>query len=101
MSLEETVVEGTLKADGTLELDERPRLVPGRVTVVLRSHSTATAGTEDWWQFMQRTRLELETAGSPFMNEQEIAAHIDWLREADHFDELLQQSPPPAPPERP
>jgi hypothetical protein len=36
MSLIETVVEGTLKPDGTLELDEKPNLPSGRVTVVLR-----------------------------------------------------------------
>jgi len=33
MSLTETVVEGTLKPDGTLELDHKPNLPPGRVTV--------------------------------------------------------------------
>ncbi len=33
MSLTETVVEGTLKPDGTLELDQKPNLPPGRVTV--------------------------------------------------------------------
>jgi len=33
MSFTETVIEGTLKPDGTLELDERPNLPPGRVTV--------------------------------------------------------------------
>ena len=35
MSLIEAVVEGTLKPDGTLELDEKPKLPPGRVKVVL------------------------------------------------------------------
>ena len=33
MSLTETVIEGTLKPDGTLELDHKPNLPPGRVTV--------------------------------------------------------------------
>ena len=36
MSLSEVVIEGTLKPDGTLELDQKPSLSPGRVTVVLR-----------------------------------------------------------------
>ncbi len=36
MSLSEDVIEGTLKPDGTLELDQKPTLSPGRVTVVLR-----------------------------------------------------------------
>jgi hypothetical protein len=31
MSLTEVVVEGTLKPDGMLELDQKPSLSPGRV----------------------------------------------------------------------
>jgi len=37
MSLHEIVVEGTLKPDGTLELDEKPKLTPGRVRVTMAS----------------------------------------------------------------
>lgn len=93
MSLEETVVEGTLKEDGTLELDQKPNLAPGRGTVVLRQHvETAPPPQEDLWQFLQRTRKELEVTDRPFMNDQEVAAHIDWLREGDHIDEMLQQT---------
>jgi hypothetical protein len=40
MSFTEVVVEGTLKPDGTLELDRKPNLAPGRVRVVLRQEST-------------------------------------------------------------
>jgi hypothetical protein len=96
MSLEENVVEGTLKPDGTLELDEKPTLEPGRVTVVLRSHAPPTATSENWWQFMQRTRRELEDTSNGTMNEQEMAAHLDWLREEDRIDELLRQESPPS-----
>ena len=39
MSLNEVVIEGTLKPDGTLELDQKPNLPAGRVTVVLRSEA--------------------------------------------------------------
>lgn len=42
MSLHENVLEGTLKADGTLELDQKPSLSPGRVRVILQP---AQAGT--------------------------------------------------------
>lgn len=35
MSLNTVIVMGTLKADGTLELDERPTLAPGRVQVAI------------------------------------------------------------------
>jgi hypothetical protein len=36
MSLSEVVIEGTLKSDGTLELDQQPNLSPGRVKVILQ-----------------------------------------------------------------
>jgi hypothetical protein len=91
MNLHEVVVEGTLKPDGTLELDHKPNLSPGRVTVVLRQESGPTPPNEDWWQFMQRARRELEAAGSHFMNEEEVNAHIEWLREGDRIDDLLRQ----------
>jgi hypothetical protein len=86
------IVQGTLKADGTLELDQKPSLPPGRVTVVLQQESERSPPTEDWWQFMQRARRELEAAGQPFMNEEEINAHVEWLREGDRIDDLLRQA---------
>lgn len=81
MSRTEIVVEGTLKADGTLELDRKPDLSPGRVTVVLRpgiEHIAAPG--ENWWQSMQRARSELEASRAKFMSEEEVNAHIRWLR---------------------
>lgn len=92
MSLSEIVVGGTLKPDGTLELDQKPNLAPGRVTVVLRQEPELTLPKEDWWQFMQNARKKMEQAGCHFMDEQELQAHIDWLREGDQFDELLRET---------
>ncbi len=42
------MVAGTLKPDGTLELDQKPTLPPGRVMVVLRQESEAAPPQEDW-----------------------------------------------------
>jgi hypothetical protein len=94
MSLHETVIEGTLRKDGTLELDEKPNLPPGRVTVVLRQEAGKHPPHEDWWQHMQRSRRALETAGAKFMNDAEVQAHIEWLREGDRLDESLQRAEP-------
>lgn len=41
VGLTETVIEGTLQPDGTLVLDDKPNLPPGRVTVVLRQPAGA------------------------------------------------------------
>ena len=93
MSLQEVVVEGTLKPDGTLELDRRPNLQPGRVTVVLRQEAeTGVPPQEDWWQCLQRLRAEREAAGYPFMDEEETARYAEWLREPDAVDDLLREA---------
>ena len=92
MSVSEVILEGTLKPDGTLELDQKPNLTPGRVQVVLRQEAERALPKEDWWQFMQRTRRELEAAGSDFMNENEGSAHIDSLREGDSIDDWLREA---------
>ncbi|OWK44320.1 hypothetical protein [Fimbriiglobus ruber] len=52
MSLTETVIGGTLNADGTLTLDDKPNLTPGRVTVVLRSEVVHLPADDPFWQRM-------------------------------------------------
>ena len=92
MSVTEVVVEGTLKPDGTLELNEKPGLSPGRVVVVLRQQSAPVAPTGDWWQFMQDARKRMEQTGSRFLDEAELKARIEQLREDDRIDELLRDA---------
>jgi hypothetical protein len=89
MDIQEIVVGGTLKPDGALELDQKPNLAPGRVTVVLRQEVEATPVQEDWWQYLQRIRAEREAAGYPFMNEEEMNSYMAWLRDDDRSDEIL------------
>jgi hypothetical protein len=81
MSLTVVVVEGTLKPDGTLELDQKPSLAPGRVRVVLQAAAESSAAQEGWWPYLQRLRAEREAAGYHFMNEAEMQAHLAWIRE--------------------
>jgi hypothetical protein len=50
-----------------------------------------SAPREDWWQFMQNARKKMEEAGCHFMDEKEMQAHIEWLREGDRVDELLRE----------
>jgi hypothetical protein len=92
MNQAEFVVQGTLNADGTLELDKKPNLLPGRVTVVLRQQFHTTLPKENWFQHLQRIRAEREAAGYPFMSEKATTAHIDWLREEDRIDDLLREA---------
>ena len=87
----ETVIEGTLKPDGTLVLDQVPNLLPGRVTVVLRQESEAAtpSSLNDWFEFLLNARKKLEEGGCHFMDENEMGAHVEWLREGDSVDDLL------------
>ena len=87
MRPDDTIVQGTVKPDGTLELDQNPGLSPGRVTVVLRPE--AEAPSEGWWPYMQRVRSERDAAGYHFLDEGEMQAHLDWLREEeDRIDRI-------------
>ena len=72
MTPSQVVVQGTLKPDGTLELDEKPNLPAGRVELIVRAVPPPNPPAEDWWQFLQRIRSEREAAGYPFLNEEEV-----------------------------
>lgn len=44
MNTAEVEMAGTLRADGTVQLDQKPNLAPGRVTVVLRQEQRTSVG---------------------------------------------------------
>src|SRR5437764_15084048 len=69
MSQTQVDVQGTLQPDGTLLLDEKPNLPPGRVRVVVQT--VPEPASEGWWPYLQRVRAEREAAGYPFLSEQE------------------------------
>ena len=83
MTPSQIVVQGTLKPDGTLELDEKPDLPAGRIEVILRAVPSASPQAEDWWQVLQRARAELEASGHRFRTKEEIDAYVGDLRSGD------------------
>lgn len=89
MNVTTVVARGVVWPNGTLALDGNPELPVGPVEVVIKALSTAQSTSEDWWQYLQRSRNELEASGSKFMNLEEVNAHIEWLREGDRTDEAL------------
>jgi hypothetical protein len=84
MSTLQVVIKGTLKEDGTLELAERPSLPAGPVEVIIRSLPTADTAGEDFLQYLQRTRTELEVAGAGFRTKEEIDTSLEELRSGDN-----------------
>ena len=89
MATAHVVVRGTLKPDGSLALDSPPNLPAGPVEVVLRSLALPTQSSEDWWQYLQRVRAELEAAGEPFRTAEAIdQERQDFRGDDDRIEEI-------------
>ncbi len=85
MSTHQVNVRGTIKPDGSLELEEKLPLPPGHVQVSIQPDEPPTS--EDWWQYLQRSRAELEAAGAGFRSGEEIDAFIEQVRgESERVD---------------
>src|SRR5262245_25978011 len=83
MNPSQVELTGTLQADGTVVLDQRPALPPGRVRLVMQPVADSAPPHEGWWNVLQRIRAEREAAGYSFLNEQQMAEHLDWLHDDD------------------
>jgi hypothetical protein len=104
MSVREDVIAGTLKPDGTLELDQKPSLSPGRVTIVLRPVPELPAD-DPFWQMMQAIWAGQQARGHLPRSVAEVEAERrqireEWeerMREIDRIQEesrrLRQQNP--------
>jgi hypothetical protein len=104
MSVDSVIVMGTLKSDGTLELDERPALAPGRVQVAILAKGSPAAS--------QRPRSVLDVLddihaaqaarGYRGRSVSEMEAHEAERRaEEDQYEErwrTVGDQPTPAPP---
>jgi hypothetical protein len=88
MNTTQIVVEGTVKPDGTLELDGNPTLPPGRVQVTLTPVPEAGA-KEDVWTVLERIWAERKARGMSPRSRQEIDAEINALR--DELEEHANQ----------
>lgn len=89
MHMEQAIVRGTLKPDGTLELAERPSLPAGPVEVLIRVQNEKATLEETWWEYLQRARGELLAQGFVFRTREEIDA--DRARQHDK-DEARRRS---------
>jgi hypothetical protein len=81
MELTQVVVDGTLRPDGTLLLDEKPNLPPGRVRVTVQA-AAAPVGPEDGvLARLQRIWAEQEARGDAPRTREEVDAEINALRD--------------------
>lgn len=80
MEPEQAIIHGTLRPDGTLELDEQPNLPAGRVRVLLQRESAVPQQRADTWTVLQRIWAERTILGLPSRTREEVDAEIDALR---------------------
>jgi hypothetical protein len=74
-------VLGTVRPDGTLELNEKLDVPPGQVRVRVETVVPAAPSTaEGLVEFVDRMRQEREAAGHRFRTKEEIDAEIEALR---------------------
>jgi hypothetical protein len=74
---------GTVTPDGKLKLDQKVTITPGRVKVRVESVGAPAHPSDTLVEFIERTRREMEAAGSHFMNDEEVTAWIEELRADD------------------
>ena len=82
MIVTEAVIEGTLLPDGTLELDEKPNLAPGRVRVVLRQEAEVILPKDDpFWDMMKSIWAGQKARGHVPRSTEEVEAERQETRE--------------------
>jgi len=92
MSLNTIVVQGTLKPDGTLELDEKPTLAPGRVHVVLQPVSMGLMPQGGLAQTIAEIRRNQHARGYAGITAEEIARDEDQRRaDEDAYEQRMQE----------
>ena len=86
------MVEGTLKPDGTLELDQKPSLSPGRVKVILQPAQAGTPPKRGLTGIIDEIRRSQQARGFQGRSAQEIEAG---LREGeDEYEQRMQAFQP-------
>lgn len=83
-------IQGTLQPDGTLVLDEKPNLPPGRVRVTVQP-APDYAQTEIG-QFFEKLHADMTAAGRRFRSAAEIDADIaERQRDEEEYDQYMEK----------
>lgn len=83
MSLSEVVIEGILKPDGTLELDRKPSLPPGRVEVTVKPLTPSATSHRGLVEVMDEIRQSQRARGYQGRSLQEMQAEEKARQEED------------------
>jgi hypothetical protein len=88
MSPSEITVQGTLHPDGTLQLDEKPNLPPGRVSVVLRP-VPELPDDDPFWAMMKEIWAGQQARGHVPRSVEEVEAERQQTR--DEWEERMRE----------
>jgi hypothetical protein len=83
-------VQGTLHADGTLVLDQKPNLPPGRVRVTVQP--VVDYKQTEIWRFFEKLHADMAARGHHFRTAEEIDADIaERQREEEEYDQYMER----------
>jgi hypothetical protein len=92
-------IQGTLRADGTLELDQKPNLPAGRVQVTIQALATDTAAPRGLIEVMDDVQRRQRARGYQGRSIEEMQADETARREEDEeYERRCEQlgaTPPP------
>ena len=84
------IVQGTLKADGTLELDEKPNLAPGRVQVIVQPLPQAAPRKRGLAEVIDEIRRAQSARGYTGLTKEEMEAEEAARRaEEEDYDQRM------------
>jgi len=83
MGLGEVVIDGTLKPDGTLELDQKPKLSPGRVQVTVKPLVASAAVPRGLVEVMDEIRQGQQARGYQGRSQSELEVEEKRRQEVD------------------
>ena len=89
MSTSAVEMQGTLREDGTLVLDEKPALPPGRVKVTVEPTPDLTK--TEIWQFFERMGAERRARGHVPRTLEEIDNYLATMRDDGERSQLIEQ----------
>ncbi len=89
MTVQAIEVQGTLREDGTLLLDEKPTLPPGRVKVTVEP--VPDYKQTEIWQFFERLKAEREALGIAPRSQEEIDAYLATMRDEEERCQMIEQ----------
>jgi hypothetical protein len=89
MTISAIELQGTLREDGTLVLDEKPNMPPGRVKVTVQA--ILDYKQTDIWRFFERIKAERKALGIAPRSQEELDNYLATMRDDDERCQLIEQ----------